>query len=298
MSVPTFDQILRPILQLSTKEPVTRQSATAVMIQEFKLTDDEQQETIASGSPKISNRTGWAMSHLKKGGLISKVEKFTYRATDKGIKYLKSHIGPITPNDLKQIEGWKEAWDAGSKKVKPPIPPPGTSTPEEMIDQAVGILGDNLSSELLDQLSQVNPYRFEQVVINLLFAMGYGGSRAEAARVTKKSGDEGIDGIINEDRLGLDVIYVQAKRWKSNVGRPEIQNFVGALAGKQAQKGVFITTSEFAQSATDYAAAVPQKVILIDGPRLAALMIEHSIGVTTTRTVAIQRIDSDYFEED
>jgi len=299
MPVPTFDQLLRPILELSAKEPVTRQSATAAMIQEFKLTDEEQQETIASGSPKVSNRAGWAMSHLKKGGLISKVAKYTYRATDKGIKYLKSHTGPITPNDLKQIEGWKEAWDAGSKKIKPPIPPPdGTSTPEEMIDQAVGILGDNLSSELLDQLSQVNPYRFEQVVIDLLFAMGYGGSRAEAAQVTKKSGDEGIDGIINEDRLGLDVIYVQAKRWKNNVGRPEIQNFVGALAGKQAQKGVFITTSEFAQSATDYAAAVPQKVILIDGPRLAALMIEHSIGVATTRTVAIQRIDSDYFEDE
>lgn len=135
-------------------------------------------------------------------------------------------------------------------------------------------------------------------LLDLLFAMGYGGSRTEAAQVTKKSSDEGIDGIINEDRLGLDVIYVQAKRWKSTVGRPEIQNFVGALAGKQAQKGVFITTSGFAPSAVEYAAAVSQKVIFIDGSRLASLMIEHGIGVTTTRTVAIQRIDSDYFEDE
>jgi restriction system protein len=223
------------------------------------------------------------MSHLKKGGLLSKAEKYSYRATAKGIDYLKQHTGPITPADLKQIEGWKEAWDVGSKKVKPslPSPPIDTSTPEEMIDHAVGKLSDNLRSDLLDQLSQINPYRFEQVVIDLLFAMGYGGSRAEAAQVTKKSGDEGIDGIINEDRLGLDVIYVQAKRWKSTVGRPEIQNFVGALAGKQAHKGVFITTSAFAPSASDYAEAVPQKVILIDGIRLAALMIEHGIGVAT-----------------
>lgn len=270
------------------------------MVVEFHLTDEEKHDTIASGAPKISNRTGWAMSHLKKGSLISKVAKHTYRATDKGIAYLKEHIGPITPNDLKQIEGWKEAWDAGSKKPKVPLPPlPDDSlTPEEMIDHAVGKLSDSLRSELLDQLAQIDPYRFERIVVDLLFAMGYGGSRSEAAQVTKKSGDEGIDGVINEDRLGLDVIYLQAKRWKNTVGRPEIQSFVGALAGKQAQKGVFITTSDFASGAVEYAAAVPQKVILINGARLASLMIEHCIGVGTTRTIAIQRLDSDYFEDE
>ncbi len=300
MAVPTFDQLLHPILQLSEHVPVTRQSATVKMIEEFQLTEEDQQDTIASGSPKINNRTGWAMSHLKKGGLISSTAKHTYRATEKGVEYLKTHPGPITTADLKKIEGWKEAWEAGSKKAKPSPPPlpEELSTPEEMIDQAVEELSDTLQSELLEQLLQVNPYHFERVVIDLLFAMGYGGSRTEAAQVTKKSGDEGIDGVINEDRLGLDVIYVQAKRWKNSVGRPEIQSFVGALAGKQARKGVFITTSEFAQSAEDYAKAVPQKVILINGIRLAELMIEHGIGVTTTRTVAIQRLDSDYFNED
>ncbi len=143
----------------------------------------------------------------------------------------------------------------------------------------------------------MNPYRFEQVVIDLLFAMGYGGSRAEAAKVTKKTNDEGIDGIINEDRLGLDVIYVQAKRWQSVVGRREIQSFVGALAGQQATKGVFITTSGFTQNAVDFARNVSQKVILIDGDRLADLMIEHDVGVSNVRNIAIKRIDTDYFEE-
>jgi len=145
----------------------------------------------------------------------------------------------------------------------------------------------------------MDPYRFEQLVIDLLFAMGYGGSREEAARVTQKSNDGGIDGTINEDRLGLDVIYVQAKRYQesSSIGRKEIQSFVGALAGKQASKGVFITTSNFSRNAVDYAVNVPQKIILIHGARLADLMIEHTIGVSTSRTIAIKRVDSDYFEE-
>lgn len=305
MPVPTFDQLLRPILELAIKQPITRQNANQAMMDEFNLTNEERQETIASGALKITNRAGWAMSHLTKAGLIHKVAnaKHTYQATEKGINYLKNHTGPI---DLKQIVGWKEAWDAASKQKKGkgtiigpgPIIPQPNITPEELIDGAVDNLRENLSEELLEQLLQVNPYRFERVVIDLLFAMGYGGSRAEAAQVTKKSGDEGIDGVINEDRLGLDVIYVQAKRWKNTVGRPEIQNFVGALAGKQAQKGVFITTSGFAQNAVDYATAVPQKIILIDGPRLSSLMIEHGIGVATTRTISIQRIDSDYFEDE
>lgn len=305
MSVPTFDQLLRPILELATKIGVNRHIATAEMIKAFKLTEAEQKEAISSGEPKIRNRAGWAMSYLNKVGLINKVEKFTYHATQKGNDYLKKHKGPITLHDLKLIEGWKEALEASKKKKEAATesatdtPPEQTNaTPEDLIDQAVGSLSESLIAELLAQLVGINPFRFERVVLDLLFAMGYGGSRAEAAQVTKKSGDEGIDGVINEDRLGLDVIYVQAKRWKTTVGRPDIQSFVGALAGKQAQKGVFITTSEFAKNAIDYAKSVPQKVILIDGERLAALMIEHGIGVTTTRTVAIKRIDSDYFEDE
>ena len=280
------------------------------MVEVFQLTEEERQETIKSGPTKISNRTGWAMSHLTKGGLIEKVEKSTYRTTCKGRDYLANHVGPITKDDLAKIEGWREAWDAGYQRkaaLKAGYERVNGSswdssgsddtTPEEMIDEAIETLSDSLRSELLDQLSRVDPYRFERVVLDLLFAMGYGGSREEAAQVTKKSGDEGIDGVINEDRLGLDTIYVQAKRWKGTVGRPDVQGFVGALAGKQAHKGVFITTSGFTADAIQFAKNIAQKVILIDGGRLAELMIEHNVGVSITRTIAIKRVDSDYFEE-
>ena len=307
MPIPTFDQLLRPILELSTREDVTRKSAAVSMIEEFSLSEEQAEQRIPSGgSTFIGNRAGWAMSHLTKGGLIEKVAKYTYRATQKGREYLETHEGPITPKDLREIEGLIEAWQAASKRkaeerakddsaTTPPLDP--NTTPEELIDQAVLALDESLRAEILEHLAEINPYRFEQVVIDVLFAMGYGGSREEAAHVTKKSNDEGIDGIISEDRLGLDVIYVQAKRWQNTVGRKEIQSFVGALAGKQAHKGVFITTSGFANTATDYAATVTQKIVLIDGLRLADLMIEHGVGVSTTRTISIKRIDSDYFEE-
>ena len=247
------------------------------------------------------------MSSLVKAQLIEKhpTQKFTYQITEKGRGYLANHQGPITDQDLKAIDGYEEAWE--SAKAKRAIEKAGKSpqkakeliesvAPDELIDSAVELLQDSLRTELLESLSTIDPFRFEQVVVDLLFAMGYGGSRSEAAQVTKKSNDEGIDGMINEDRLGLDVIYVQAKRWQNTVGRKEIQSFVGALAGKQATKGVFITTSNYATTATEYAEMVTQKVILIDGPRLADLMIEHDIGVSTARTVRLKRIDSDYFE--
>ena len=171
-----------------------------------------------------------------------------------------------------------------------------TKTPDERMEAAFVELQNILTTELLDQLSKVDPFRFEQIVLDLLVAMGYGGSRMEAAEVTQKTNDEGIDGVIKEDRLGLDVIYIQAKRWKSNVGRQEIQSFVGALAGKKANKGIFITTSDFNSNAIEYAAGLHQKVILIGGRRLAELMIDHNIGVSEERVYRAKRIDSDYFD--
>jgi len=171
------------------------------------------------------------------------------------------------------------------------------TSPQERIETAFGELKETLISELRTKLATVDPFRFERIVLDLLVAMGYGGSRDEAAAVTQKTGDQGIDGVINEDRLGLDVIYVQAKRWKSGVGRPEIQNFVGALAGKKAGKGIFITTSEIHDNAREYAASLHQKVILVDGRRLADLMIEHGIGVAEEHAYSVRKIDSDYFDE-
>ena len=174
---------------------------------------------------------------------------------------------------------------------------PESQTPEERIADLTGSLNDQLATELLTVVGNMDPYKFEQLVVDLLFAMGYGGSREEAAKVTKASNDEGIDGIINEDRLGLDVIYIQAKRWKNDIGRKEIQAFVGALAGQQASKGVFITTSRFRSTAVEYAKTVIQKVILIDGDRLGELMIEYDIGVSHQETFVLKKIDTDYFEE-
>lgn len=306
MTMPTWEQLIRPVLEFACEQPISRRSATARMFEILPLTEDEKEERIKSGPTKINHRTGWAMSALTKAGFIEKVERATYRATEKGREFLKAHPGPITNKVMRaKVPGYAEAWKKASEANKRKrqeastlgVASSETDTPEESIDQALEAIEETLRSELQDQLAAVDPYRFEQVVIDLLFAMGYGGSRSEAARVTKRSSDEGIDGVINEDRLGLDVIYIQAKRWQNNVGRREIQNFVGALAGQQANKGVFITTSAFGQNAIDYANSVGQKVILIDGSRLADLMIEHNIGVSTTRTIELKRVDSDYFED-
>jgi len=243
------------------------------------------------------------MTYLTKGGLIAKVSPRTYHITDRGRQFLTKYPAAIAVSDLETIPGFEEAWNTRARRresagpVSGESPAGNTSTPNERIEAAFSELREVLISDLLSQLGKVDPFRFEQVVLDLLVAMGYGGSRKEAAEVTRKTGDEGIDGVINEDRLGLDVIYVQAKRWKHNVGRPEIQNFVGALAGKKASKGIFITTSSFHDNATDYVAGLHNKIILVDGRRLAELMIEHNIGVAEEHAYRVKKIDSDYFEE-
>jgi len=306
MPIPNLDYIRRPALELLAESgKLTRiGDVFDLLAPKFNLTEEERNELLPSGSQrKWNNRVNWACFDLYKAGLLERPTKGRYQISDFG----KEVLGSASPHEITRSylsEISKEfadfvtpkAVNGGTASIKP-LPPITDRTPEEEIDVAVGVIDQSLRSDLLDQLLKVEPYRFEQVVIDLLFAMGYGGSREEAARVTKRAGDEGIDGVINEDRLGLDVIYVQAKRWKSTVGRPDIQGFVGALAGKQAHKGVFITTSSFSQEAIQFARNISQKVILIDGGRLADLMIEHNVGVSTTRTVAIKRIDSDYFEE-
>jgi len=269
----------------------------------FHLTEEEMAEMLPSNTQrKWHNRVYWSCFDLYKAGLLDRPTKGNYQINDAGRKSLKEgpqqfsrkYLSEISKEFLKFITPNQEK---GLGKPMQPILFPESRTPDEQIESAFSQLNESLASELQDQMAKMDPFRFEQIVVDLLFAMGYGGSREEAAKVTKKSNDEGIDGVINEDRLGLDVIYVQAKRWQNTVGRKEIQSFVGALAGQQANKGVFITTSDFTQTATDYAKSVHQKVILIDGARLAELMIEHNIGVTTTRTISLKRIDSDYFEE-
>lgn len=305
--LPTWDQFLKPLLELVSQGPIMRRTSVQKIAEKYDFSEEIRSSRTKSGQTHIQNRAGWAMSALVKAKFIQKhpTEKFTYQITDKGSEYLKAHTGPITVQDLKNLEGYEAAWEAASRKKQSSKAEEAQtdnslaqSTPDELIDTAYNRLHRLLADELLENMFAMDPYKFEQLVVDLLFAMGYGGSRSEAAQVTKKSNDEGIDGIINDDRLGLDVIYIQAKRHQqeSTIGRKEIQSFVGALAGKQANKGVFITTSSFKTTAIEYAESISQKVILIDGTRLADLMIEHNIGVSTVRTVELKRLDSDYFE--
>jgi restriction system protein len=306
--LPTWDMFLRPLLELATEAPIMRRTAVPKISEKYAFSDEIRSSRTKSGQTHIQNRAGWAMSALVKAKFIQKhpTEKFTYQITTTAREFLKDHSGPITDQDLKNLEGYEEAWEAASRKkqsstteASKPDNSLAQSTPDDLIDTAYSKLHRSLADELLVNMFAMDPYKFEQLVVDLLFSMGYGGSRSEAAQVTKKSNDEGIDGIINEDRLGLDVIYIQAKRYQkeSTIARKEIQSFVGALAGKQATKGVFITTSSFKSTAIDYAESISQKVILIDGSRLADLMIEHNIGVSTIRTIELKRLDSDYFED-
>lgn len=306
MATPTWDELVHPTLELACKEPITRQSAKAYIYEVVPMTKEEQEERLKSGVLKVGHRASWAMSHLTKAGLIEKVAKATYKATDKGQAFMAKHKdSKITYEDLKEVEGYVEAWKSASEqnqKEKKGLGDAGTTHPEgppqEVIEKAIDELESSLRSELLAKVKQVTPNEFEQIVVDLMVNMGYGGTREDSSWVTKASGDEGIDGVINQDRLGLDVIYLQAKRFTDNkVGRPGVQKFVGALAGQQASKGVFMATSGFSKDAVEYAANVPQKVILIDGPRLADLMIEHNLGVYTKHTYEVKEIDSDYFED-
>jgi restriction system protein len=311
MPIPKYDEIMLPLLQrLKDGNEHHLRDLSNEIADHFKLSDEERNLLLPSGtSTYVRNRTGWAGFHLRKAGLAELTREATLRITPTGQELIRNPPPKLDREVLTQFEPFRQFMAeqkqrglaaARTKAAGTAHPGPQAdedSAPEERIETAFAELRERLTTDLLQRLSTVDPFRFEQVVLDLLVAMGYGGSRKEAAAVTQKVGDEGIDGVINEDRLGLDVIYVQAKRWKSNVGRPEIQNFVGALAGKKAAKGVFITTSEFHDNATDYAAGLHQKVILIGGRRLAELMIEHNIGVAEEHAYRIKKIDSDYFEE-
>ena len=299
MNIPTYDELLNPVLKLAKLKPITRRSAALEISELLKLTEEQKSAVIPSGNGTyFGGRVSWAMTFLTKAGLISKIEKATYKITPEGEAFLAKFPDKITIKDLETIEGWQEAWNSSKryKQLSQEDSAVSSTSPDELIGTAMAVLNDALKVDLLELLKTVDPYFFEQIVIDVLVAMGYGGSRAEAARVTQISNDGGIDGIINEDRLGLDVIYIQAKRYQNNVGRIDVQNFVGALAGHQANKGIFITTSDYHNNAIEYAKSVSQKLILINGERLAELMIEFNVGVSTEKRIEIKRLDSDYFD--
>lgn len=304
MAVPEFNEIKAPALEFfADGQPHRIPEAYVELAKYFALSDADLNEMLPSGTQsRWHNRANWACYDLYRAGLLDRPKRGVYVITEMGRKIAQQKPKQIDREFLMQFPEfakWIEITEAKGQvsDEQKEVALKSAATPNEVIDAAFDGLHATLRSELLELVRKIDPFRFEHLVLDLLLAMGYGGSREEAATVTQKSNDEGIDGLINEDRLGLDRLYVQAKRWKDSVGRPQIQSFVGALAGQHAQKGIFITTSDFSSAAHEYVRNLPQRVILIDGQRLAELMIEHNIGVSRAYVYEVKRVDSDYFEE-
>ena len=268
---------------------------------ELSLSTAERAELLPSGQQGIfKNRIGWARTYLKKAGLLESPKRGVFRITPRGQQALAMNPARIDAKYLAQWPEFVEFRDFAKPLAGLPAPPElplAASTPEETIEITYQGLREQLAQELLARILSCTPTFFEQLVVELLVKMGYGGSRREAGERVGQSGDGGIDGIIKEDRLGLDTIFIQAKRWQGSVGRPEIQKFVGALQGQRAKKGVFITTSLYTADAIEYAARIETKVVLIDGRQLAGLMMDFDVGVSASASYVVKRIDSDYFEE-
>lgn len=271
----------------------------------FHLTPAERAELLPSGQQgKFRNRVGWARTYLKKACLIDAPKRGVFKITDRGLKTLASNPVKIDGKFLEQFSEFMEFRELSrapnelATVLATAVPVDAASaTPEEAIELAYQGLREQLAQELLSKILGCSPTFFEQLVVELLVKMGYGGSRRDAGERIGQTGDGGIDGIIKEDRLGLDAIFIQAKRWQGSVGRPEIQKFVGALQGQRARKGVFITTSTYTADAVDYASRIDTKVVLIDGKHLSALMIDFDVGVSASASYIVKRVDSDYFEE-
>ena len=252
--------------------------------------------------PIYDNRVGWAHDRLKRAGLSTSARRGFWMLTERGRKYLKAHPNPLTKEELDELTEVekgsrlrpKEAVLEATSQIES-APAEDRRSPDERIEAAIAELNQAVARELLELIGQSPPEFFEALVLDLLHSLGYGTSRSDVQRVGK-SGDGGIDGIISLDRLGLEKVYVQAKRWQNNVGRPDVQGFFGALAGRRAKKGVFITTSSFSREAREFAESVSDSIVLVDGARLTALMIEHGVGVTH-KPLKVPHVDSDYFED-
>ncbi len=304
MTIPDFQTLMLPLLQLATDgQEHSIRDARETLADQFTLSPEEKAELLPSGrQPIFDNRVAWAKSYLQQAGVLKPTRRAHFQITERGKQVLSEHPSRI---DIEYLERFPEfvEFRYGRKTPTPELPlatleEQGQSTPEETLEAAYQRIRNELATELLKRVKEAPPEFFERLVVELLVNMGYGGSRRDAGKAIGRSGDEGIDGIINEDRLGLDMIYLQAKRWNGTVGRPEIQKFVGALHGKRAKKGVFITTGTFSSEAEEYTSHIDPKIVLIDGNQLAELMIDFNIGVTKSSTYEIKRIDSDYFGEE
>jgi restriction system protein len=271
--------------------------ARDALAKSMRMTDADLRETLPSGiQTKFDNRVAWAKTYLLQAGALESPKRGYFRITQRGRNLLQNNPGRIDNTLLNQFPEFKEFHSPKTPRRSNSEPEEQTTeTPEEIFQKSYQRIKTDLAAELLERIKKNTPIFFERLVVDFMIALGYGGSRADAGRSVGQSGDEGIDGIIKEDRLGLDIVYLQAKRWEGCVGRPEIQRFVGALHGKRARKGVFITTGKFSSEATDYVATIDPKVILIDGRTLAEMMIDHNVGVSVSTTYQIKKVDNDYF---
>lgn len=300
MAVPEFQSFMLPVLNLFSDSKIhTTNECMHIAIDYFNLNDSDIKLTVPSGKQTlVANRVYWTLTYLKKSLLIETVKRGEYRITDRGVTLLKTNPSRIDKKLLSQYEEYRlfsnqenEVSNFNNRENKN-----DEITPEENIDRIHKKINEQLSDDLLEIILDKDPYYFERLVMDVLTKMGYGDPNDKSIIVTKKSGDEGIDGIINQDKLGLDKIYVQAKRWNDNVSRPELQKFVGALSAKKSNKGIFITTSDFTKEATEYAKNLSHTIILINGKDLTRLMIEYNVGVQTNISYEIKKIDNDYFE--
>jgi restriction system protein len=302
MPIPDFQSLMLPLLRFASdgKEHTLRE-AEDVLALEFKLSTLEKAELLPSGRQAVfANRIGWARLHIKKAGLVEQPRRGFFNITLRGTEVLKNPPEKINLKFLDQFPEHLEFRSTNRNGVIEKIAtfqPLAEQTPEESLELAYQTLRKELAQEILSRTLTCSPAFFEHLVVELIVKMGYGGSRRDAGERIGQSSDGGIDGIIKEDRLGLDTIYLQAKRWQGSVGRPEIQKFVGALQGQRARKGVFLTTSTFTADATSYVTHIDTKVVLIDGEMLANLMIDFDVGVSISTTYTLKRIDSDYFDD-
>ena len=311
MAIPDYQSIMRPLLQLAADGPEHAvRRAYDVLADQFELTREERRELLPSGKQTtFTNRVAWARTYMVQAGLLEATRRAHFRITDRGHDVLASGVR-VDADYLQQFDEFRafknrrrSTDESNGASVTATLLTPTSSaaamqTPEEQLEDAHQTLQAELSAEVLSTIRACSPEFFERLVVDVLVRMGYGGSRREAGQAVGRSGDEGIDGIIKEDRLGLDAIYIQAKRWDAAVGRPEVQKFAGALQGARARKGIMITTSTFTAGATEYAKAIDTRIILLDGQRLAELMIEHDVGVTPVSRYEVKRLDQDYFVDE
>lgn len=304
MAIPDFQTIMLPILTfIADQQEHTMRDTANTLADSFALSDAERSDMLPSGQQcTFDNRVNWAVSYMKHAGLLEYMRRGVFRVTERGVQVLRQSPTRIDIKFLAQYPEFNE-FRSGSRKqrnghaITETLDQDTQQTPEERLEDGYQRIRLELAQELLARIMGCSPSFFERLVVELLVKMGYGGSRKDAGEAIGRSGDEGIDGIIKEDRLGLDTIYIQAKRWQGTVGRPDIQRFTGALMGQRARKGIFITTSDFSREAREYAGSIDSKIVLIDGEQLAQLMIDHGVGVSVATIYEIKRIDSDYFSE-